>query len=83
MPKDFGDKKLTWTLTTNGKTVQGIFGLQKGYQIEPFLDAAMGNKPPTLTFEPNAKGTHRPAAAAGAGAGGHRALPAKRFRSRY
>ena len=60
VPKDFGDKKLTWTLTTNGKTVQGIFGLQKGYQIEPFLDAAMGNKPPTLAFEPNAKGSTGP-----------------------
>lgn len=60
VPKDFGDKKLTWTLTTNGKTVQGIFGLQKGYQIEPFLDAAMGNKPPTLAFEPNAKGNTGP-----------------------
>ena len=55
VPKDFGDKKLTWTLTTNGKTVQGIFGLQKGYQIEPFLDAAMGNKPPTLKFSPTGK----------------------------
>jgi hypothetical protein len=55
VPKDFGDKKLTWTLTTNGKTVQGIFGLQKGYQIEPFLDAAMGNKPPSFKFEPNGK----------------------------
>ena len=60
VPKDFGDKKLTWTLTTNGKTVQGIFGLQKGYQIEPFLDAAMGNKPPTLSFEPKAKGNSGP-----------------------
>ncbi len=60
VPKDFGDKKLTWTLTTNGKTVQGIFGLQKGYQIEPFLDAAMGNKPPTIAFEPGAKGVTGP-----------------------
>jgi hypothetical protein len=60
VPKDFGDKKLTWTLTTNGKTVQGIFGLQKGYQIEPFLDAAMGNKPPTLKFEPTAQGISGP-----------------------
>ncbi|MGE0863823.1 MAG: hypothetical protein AB7P34_07965 [Vicinamibacterales bacterium] len=48
VPKDFGDKKLTWTLTTNGKTVTGLFGLTKGYQIEPFLDAAMGNKPPVF-----------------------------------
>ena len=60
VPKDFGDKKLIWTLTTNGKTVQGIFGLQKGYQIEPFLEAAMGNKPPTLKFEPSAKGNSGP-----------------------
>jgi hypothetical protein len=52
VPKDFGTKKLTWTLTTNGKTVSIPFGLTKGYQIEPFLDAAMGNKPPTLKFEP-------------------------------
>ena len=61
VPKDFGDKKLTWTLTTNGKTVQGIFGLTKGYQIEPFLDAAMGNTPPTVMFEPNTKGNTGPA----------------------
>jgi hypothetical protein len=53
VPKDFGTKKLTWTLTTNGKTVSIPFGLTKGYQIEPFLDAAMGNKPPTFKFEPD------------------------------
>jgi hypothetical protein len=60
VPKDFGDKKLTWTLTTNGKTVSIPFGITKGYQIEPFLDAAMGNKPPTLSFEPNGKGNQGP-----------------------
>ena len=50
VPKDFGDKKLTWTLTTNGKTVTVPFGITKGYQIEPFLDAAMGNTPPVIKF---------------------------------
>jgi hypothetical protein len=55
VPKDFGDKKLIWTLTTNGKTVSIPFGLTKGYQIEPFLDAAMGNKPPVFRFDPNGK----------------------------
>ncbi len=50
VPKDFGDKKLTWTLTANGKTVSVPFGITKGYQIEPYLDAAMGNKPPVLKF---------------------------------
>lgn len=48
VPKDFGDKKLIWTLTSNGKTVSVPFGITKGYQIEPFLDAAMGNKPPVF-----------------------------------
>ena len=50
VPKDFGDKKLVWTLTANGKTVSVPFGIVKGYQIEPFLDAAMGNKPPVIKF---------------------------------
>ena len=50
VPKDFGDKKLVWTLTANGKTVSVPFGLVKGYQIEPFLDAAMGNRPPVIRF---------------------------------
>ena len=50
VPKDFGDKKLVWTLTANGKTVSVPFGVIKGYQIEPFLDAAMGNKPPVIKF---------------------------------
>ncbi|MEO7135346.1 MAG: hypothetical protein ABI024_14120 [Vicinamibacterales bacterium] len=48
VPKDFGDKKLVWTLTANGKTASVPFGITKGYQIEPFLDAAMGNKPPAI-----------------------------------
>jgi hypothetical protein len=50
VPKDFGDKKLVWTLTANGKTTTVPFGVVKGYQIEPFLDAAMGNKPPVIKF---------------------------------
>ena len=50
VPKDFGDKKLVWSLTANGKTVTVPFGITKGYQIEPFLDAAMGNKPPVIKF---------------------------------
>lgn len=50
VPKDFGDKKITWTLTANGRTVSVPFGITKGYQIEPYLDAAMGNKPPVIKF---------------------------------
>lgn len=50
VPKDFGDKKINWTLTANGRTVTIPFGLTKGYQIEPYKDEAMGNTPPAIKF---------------------------------
>jgi hypothetical protein len=50
VPKDFGDKKLVWTLTANGRTSAIPFGITKGYQIEPYKDAAMGNTPPKIRF---------------------------------
>ena len=53
VPANFGDKKLVWTLTANGKTASIPFGIVKGYQIEPFVDAAMGNKPPVIKFSEN------------------------------
>jgi hypothetical protein len=53
VPKDFGDKKIVWTITANGKTASVPFGITKGYQIEPFVDAAMGNKPPVIKFSEN------------------------------
>ena len=62
VPANFGDKKLTWTLTANGKTVSVPFGIVKGYQIEPFLDAAMGNKPPVIKFSENGKALTGPPA---------------------
>ena len=62
VPKDFGDKKLTWTITANGKTVSVPFGIVKGYQIEPFLDAAMGNKPPVIKFTESGKALTGPPA---------------------
>ena len=82
VPKDFGDKKLTWTLTANGKTVAVPFGITKGYQIEPFLDAAMGNKPPVIKFSEKRPGADRSAAAAVAGAGRSTAPSARTSRSR-
>jgi hypothetical protein len=62
VPKDFGDKKLVWTLTANGKTVSVPFGIVKGYQIEPYLDAAMGNKPPVIKFSETGKALTGPPA---------------------
>ncbi|HUE86220.1 MAG TPA: hypothetical protein VMO26_09095 [Vicinamibacterales bacterium] len=52
VPKDFGDKRLTWTITANGQTNAVPVGLIKGYQVEPFKEAAQGNEPPRLQFDP-------------------------------
>jgi hypothetical protein len=55
VPKDFGDKRLTWTITANGKTTQIPVGLIKGYQVEPFKEQAQGNTPPRIRFEATGK----------------------------
>ena len=52
VPKDFGDKKLTWTLVANGQTMSVPMGLHRDYQVEPLKDPAEGNTPPVLKFEP-------------------------------
>ena len=55
VPKDFGDKRLTWTITANGQTNSVPVGLIKGYQVEPYKEAAQGNEPPRLQLEPNGR----------------------------
>jgi len=49
VPKDFGDKKLTWTLTANGATTAIPVSLNPLYEISPFIDAT-GNTPPSVGF---------------------------------
>jgi hypothetical protein len=53
VPKDFGDKKLTWTIVANGLTSTITMHLKKDWVIEPFLDAASKNTPPVLKFQPD------------------------------
>jgi hypothetical protein len=53
VPADFGDKKLTWTLTGHGKTTAVPMGLNPLYEVEPYKEAAQGNTPPVLKFDPN------------------------------
>ncbi len=52
VPKDFGDKRLTWTIVANGQTTTLPIGVIKGYQIEPFKEVAQGNEPPKIQFDP-------------------------------
>src|SRR5579863_10206278 len=49
VPKDFGDKKLTWTITANGQTTQIPFGVKDLWELAPFADAT-GNTPPYVGF---------------------------------
>ena len=50
VPKDFGaDKKITWTIVSNGKTTSIPFSLNPLWVISPFKDAT-DNTPPFLGF---------------------------------
>ncbi|MFN8061763.1 MAG: hypothetical protein U0Q12_21570 [Vicinamibacterales bacterium] len=60
VPKDFGTRKLTWTITANGQTTQVPMGLDPLWEVEPFKEAAQGNTPPTLKFRPDGPGTSGP-----------------------
>jgi hypothetical protein len=51
VPKEFGDRKLTWTIVANGFTNTVTMHLKKEWLIEPFLDAASKNTPPALKFK--------------------------------
>jgi len=52
VPKDFGTKKLTWTLTVNGHTSTVSFGTNKQYWIDFYKNGANGNEPPRIKFSP-------------------------------
>jgi hypothetical protein len=52
VPKDFGEKKLTWTLVANGKTAVIPISLHPMYEAQPFMEAS-GNTPPFIAFSEN------------------------------
>src|SRR5439155_5445395 len=50
VPKDFGDKKLAWTIVANGKTTVIPISLNTLWEVSPFVEAT-GNTPPFIGFE--------------------------------
>lgn len=50
VPKDFGNKAVTWTIVSNGEKQSIPFTLNKGYPITPFKELGMNNQPPVLSF---------------------------------
>jgi hypothetical protein len=63
LPKDMGNKRLTWTLVANGFTNAITLHTQADYIVEPYEDAANKNTPPVIKFEPNGPGFTGPPAA--------------------
>lgn len=53
VPKDFGTKKLTWTLIANGQTTQVQLSLNPPYWVDFYKNAAKGNTPPVIKFAEN------------------------------
>jgi hypothetical protein len=52
VPKDFGTRKLTWTLTANGHTSTVQLWLNPKYWIDFYKNSANGNEPPRIKFSP-------------------------------
>jgi len=54
VPKEFGQKeRITWSITVNGQTTSVPFWMNVDYQVRPFTDVAVGNKPPVIKFDPS------------------------------
>jgi hypothetical protein len=51
VPRDFGENKITWTLTVNNQTTTIPANLKADWVISPFQEAATSNTPPVLGFE--------------------------------
>jgi len=52
VPKDLGNKKMSWTIVANGFTNTVSLHTRPEWIVEPYEDAAQKNTPPVLRFEP-------------------------------
>ena len=64
VPKSFTkpDDSLIWTITANGITTQIPLRTFNDYNVSPFTDLAVGNKPPVVRFEENGAAIQGPIA---------------------
>ncbi|MGC4080600.1 MAG: hypothetical protein QM736_00400 [Vicinamibacterales bacterium] len=54
VPRDFGQKKLTWTIVANNQTASITFYLNREYNMSLYREEANGNDPPQMKFAANA-----------------------------
>ncbi len=50
VPADFGDQRLTWSLTAHGETIKIPGHLEPGWEITALHEVTSGNTPPVLRF---------------------------------
>ena len=62
VPKDFGDRKLTWTLVANGQPAVVTFHLHPDYNMSFYKEESNGNEPPQMKFGLNEPMMSGPAA---------------------
>ena len=53
VPKDFGNKRLTYTINVNNQPQTITLGLPAGYMVEPYLRNDTGNTPPVVKLDPS------------------------------
>ena len=53
VPADFGENKITWTISANGVTTVIPLNLKPDWEISPHQEASVGNTPPVLSFAEN------------------------------
>ena len=53
VPKDFGTKKLTWTIVANGQKTAVTFWMNPPYWVDFFKNTANENEPPRIKFAPD------------------------------
>jgi hypothetical protein len=51
VPRDFGTKRLTYTINANNQPQTILLGLPGGYRVAPFLRSDTGNTPPIVKLD--------------------------------
>jgi hypothetical protein len=52
VPRDFGTKRLNYTISVNNLPQTILLGLSPGYQVDPYFRADTGNTPPVVKVDP-------------------------------
>lgn len=60
VPADFGEGKITWTISANGMTTTIPLNIKPDWEISPFAEISLGNTPPVVKLEENGKTAQGP-----------------------